>query len=147
MGTGLPSWAWELAAIGPVGLGLLARRGLEANGQARPPLVFALEAAEVTSQRGDGAAVAHGPDLLDQPHGREPGFCVAALQVVFVGVELGGAVVGFYLEGVLPAQDPADGVAGVAGERGDGPDGVAFLLEFFDAHGLNHLDHGQASPA
>ncbi len=60
-------WGSEAAEFGPMGLGLFARRGLETDGELRGGGGF--ESMEEAANDLDGAAKAHGDDLLGQADG------------------------------------------------------------------------------
>ena len=117
------------AAERPVRLGLPARRRLVTQGDPAGTFTGHLQCAQEPAQRGQGTAVTHALDLLEEPHRRELILLVTAGQILFEGIELGVSWRGFELQGMFTAQHAADGVSGVAGQLGDGPDGLAFFVE------------------
>src|SRR5262249_22993107 len=109
----------EAAAVGPVDLGLEARRGLEANGGFGQRPIGGHQRAQVTTQQVDGALVAHGTDLIEESDGGKRRLLEATIEVWLVGVERGGAWCFLKRRWSRLGQGLGDGVARVAGEASD----------------------------
>src|SRR5262249_40463986 len=88
------------------------------------------------------AVVAHRPDLLQEPDGRERVLGAAAAEVILERVELGGSGRVLAPRVVLAAEDLADGIAREPGEACDDADGVALTGQVADVHEAVHSDHG-----
>src|SRR5581483_281724 len=85
-------WVGKAPAVGPVDLGLLARWCLEAHGQLAQTLLLGLERMQKAAQRGDRAAITHGPNFRQQAHRRKAAFFIAVAQVLLVSVQARSAL-------------------------------------------------------
>src|SRR5512143_1963998 len=115
-----------------------AGRGLEADRQLALAPGLIVEPGQEAAEGDDRPAVAHRPDLLQEPDGGEGMLGAPGAEVVLEGVEHGGPRRGRALQVVLAAEDLADGVAGEPGEPGDGAGGVALAGQVADVHEVIH---------
>jgi hypothetical protein len=143
---GVDLLALEGGDLGPVGLCLLARRGLEAHGHLGFAGALGFEGLEEEMYGVQRAGVALRLDLLEEAHAGEGTTLVALGEIGLVGVEYGPAVLG-RLEGFgCPlAQHSADGVAPVPGQLDDRVNRVSLAMKLFDVHPLLQSDHEAAS--
>jgi len=132
------------AELGPVDLGLLAGRGLEAHHRLTAPLPVGI--GELLED-GEAAAVAHGEDLLVERRRRElRELGEPREQVVLVGIELAGAHAWGAHRRAATAQGASHGVAADAQRAGDRLDRHTRAVQGDDVHPLLQTDQQDPLP-